>query len=149
MMICKARQAGTQEHRPVLKSKKLPPHFVQVAAIVVRRGRVLLAKRPSKGLLGGMWEFPNGRVNGDLFRGLATALKTGYRLKVRRKEGLETVNHAYSHFSVTVFPFICELISIDKGNDLRWVRMRELDEYPMGRIDRLIARQVQRTKSEE
>jgi A/G-specific adenine glycosylase len=65
MELCKARQAGTQEQRPVLKPKRAVPHYVHAAGVIIRRGRVLLAQRPSKGLLGGMWEFPNGRVNGD------------------------------------------------------------------------------------
>jgi A/G-specific adenine glycosylase len=69
--ICKARQNGTQDQRPVKTPKKNVPHHVHAAGVIVRRignpphTLVLLAKRPSKGLLGGMWEFPNGRVSGD------------------------------------------------------------------------------------
>ncbi len=142
MTICKARIAGTQEERPVLKPKKETPHYVHAAGIVRRNGRVLLAKRPSKGLLGGMWEFPNGRVEGDPALGLVNALKTGYRLKVRRREALGTVRHGYTHFSVTVYAFRCEPLSVPKGESLRWVRVSELDEYPMGKIDRQIARML-------
>jgi len=140
--MCKARQAGTQQQRPVVKPKKATPHYVSAAGVIMRRGRVLLAQRPPKGLLGGMWEFPNGRVEGDPARRLANALKTGYRIKIQKKEALGIVNHAYSHFSVTVHPFICELISHPQNKNLHWIKVSELEDYPMGRIDRQIARQV-------
>ncbi|HVN16342.1 MAG TPA: NUDIX domain-containing protein, partial [Anaerolineales bacterium] len=109
------------------------------AAVIVQRGRALLAKRPADGLLGGMWEFPNGQVGGDPARELAKALKTGYKLKVRRGEALGIVEHAYTHFKVTEHVFRCDLVSIPKDKNLKWVRIKELDNYPMGKIDRQIA----------
>jgi A/G-specific adenine glycosylase len=146
--ICKARISGTQEQRPVLKPKKEMPQYVHAAAVIVKRVNnslnkcVLLAKRPSKGLLGGMWEFPNGRVDGDPARELAEALKTGYGIKIRRKEALGIVRHAYTHFKVTVHAFRCESVSIPLKKDLKWVRIGDLEDYPMGKIDRQIARML-------
>src|ERR1043165_4181896 len=83
MQPCKARQNGTQNERPVKSPKKEVPHYVDATGVIIERGRVLLAHRPSSGLLGGMWEFPNGRVDGDPAKGLAKALKTGYNLRVK------------------------------------------------------------------
>lgn len=146
MELCAAREAGTQEQRPVLKPKKETPHVVHAAAVLVRQidnlPYVLLAKRPSKGLLGGMWEFPNGQVDGDPARGLAQALKTGYRLRVQGKEPLGVIQHAYTHFKVTVHAFRAEAASIPKNENLKWVRIDELDDYPMGKVDRQIARKL-------
>jgi A/G-specific adenine glycosylase len=142
MEICKAKELGIQEKRPVIKPKKAVPHHVHAAGVILKKGRVLLAKRPSSGLLGGMWEFPNGRVDGDPARGLGSALKTGYRLGVRKGAALGTIQHAYTHFRVTVHVFGCELLAAPAVKTLKWVRLKELEDYPMGRIDRLIARTV-------
>jgi A/G-specific adenine glycosylase len=153
MKICRARIAGTQEQRPVLKPKKETPHYVYAAAVVGRIGPsttlrtsnptyVLLAKRPSTGLLANMWEFPNGRVDGDPARRLVKALKNGYGLKVQRKEALGIVQHGYTHFSVTVHAFRCEPLSVPQSERLKWVAVSELEDYPMGKIDRQIARMV-------
>ncbi len=142
MKLCKARELGIQEKRPVLKPKKSTPHYVQAAAVVVKQGRVLLAKRQSKGLLGGMWEFPNGRVGGDPAKELSKAIQTVYRLKVRRKDALGIVQHAYTHFKVTVHAFRCELISISKNENIKWVKVMDLEEYPMGKVDRQIAQKL-------
>lgn len=155
MKVCKARKNGTQEHRPVMKPKKDVPEYVHAAGVIMNNGLVLLAQRPSTGLLGGMWEFPNGRVNGDPAKGLAKALKTGYSLKVRveprgkrhpserKTKELGIVQHAYTHFKVTVHAFRCELISSPNHGNLKWVSLKELDDYPMGKIDRQIAQKAQ------
>jgi A/G-specific adenine glycosylase len=151
MKICKARKNGTQDQRPVMRPKKVVPEYIHAAAVIVRRiantphEKVLLAQRPSKGLLAGMWEFPNGRVIGDPAKGLAKALKTGYNLKLRanrNKKVLTTVQHAYSHFKVTVHPFQCELESMPENENLKWIPLKQLDDYPMGKIDRQIAKMI-------
>jgi len=162
MKLCKARQNGTQDERPVRKPKRDVPHYISAAGVVIERGRVLLAQRPSKGLLAGMWEFPNGRVDGDPVKGLPNALKMGYKLRVKMKHRtspsaplpartpglhrakglLGIVEHGYSHFSVTVHVFRCELVSLSKETNLKWVSLKELDSYPMGKIDRQIAKMI-------
>ena len=143
MKMCKARENGTQTQRPVMKPKKVVPHYVHAAGVIVNRGKVLLAQRPSKGLLAGMWEFPNGRVDQDPARGLAKVLKLEYSLKVRRGEALGFVQHAYTHFKVTVHAFECDFISMPKNGNPRWVPLKMLDDYPMGKIDRQIAQIIQ------
>lgn len=145
MKLCRARQNGTQNQRPVKSPKKEVPHHIHAAGVFLRQGRVLLARRPSKGLLGGMWEFPNGRVMGDPLQGLAQALQTGYNLRLgvqRRRivqEPLAIVHRGYTHFTVSVYVYRCELASVPKNENMKWVALQDLDEYPMGKIDRQIA----------
>ena len=140
MELCEARLKGIQDQRPVLKPKKKTPHYILAAAVVVKNGCVLLAKRPSKGLLGGMWEFPNGRVDGDPAKELSKVLKAGYSLKVHGREALGVVHHAYSHFKVTVHPFRCQLVSMSKSAGLKWVKLKDLEGFPMGKVDRQISK---------
>lgn len=156
MKICEARKNGTQELRPVLKPKKATPQYVHAAAVIINRGKVLLSQRPTDGLLGGMWEFPNGRVEADPAKELTKVINAAYSLKVKRKEALGIVQHAYTHFKVTEHIFLCELVKRPAGlkksvknnsktsgtlydKNLKWVRINELDDYPMGKIDRQIA----------
>ena len=150
MKICKARINGTQHERPVTKPKKAVPEYIHAAGVIVNRGRVLLAQRPAKGLLAGMWEFPNGRVNGNPAKELVQALKVGYNLNLRLKRNkavLATVQHAYTHFKVTVHAFQCELGlgSTPQNGKLIWVALNALDDYPMGKIDRQIANMITKT----
>lgn len=148
--LCEARKRGTQSLRPLLKPKKAVPAYVHAAAVIVERGRVLLSQRPAQGLLGGMWEFPNVRVDSDPAKALVKALKSATQIQVRieprrnvtKKEALHIVEHAYSHFKVTVHPFRCEKVFIPRNKNLKWVKLDELTEYPMGKVDRQIARQI-------
>jgi hypothetical protein len=38
--------------------------------------------------------------------------------------------------------FYCELLAPPKATNLKWVSLKELDAYPMGKIDRQIARLI-------
>jgi A/G-specific adenine glycosylase len=139
MEMCQARKNGTQEQRPVLKPKKASPRYIHAAGVIVKNRRVLLAKRPADGLLGGMWEFPNGRVDGDPARELVRLLKAGYGLKIQRKDALGTIQHAYTHFKITVHAFRCLPLSVPRAKNLKWVLISELENHPMGRVDRRIS----------
>ena len=70
--LCRARAAGTQLSLPV-KAKKKPRRTEQLTVLVLRRdGQYALRRRGRKGLLAGLWEFPN--VPGHLEAGQAVAL---------------------------------------------------------------------------
>jgi len=145
MKICRARANGTQNFRPVKKPKKVVPHYIHAASVIVKKGRVLLAQRPSDGLLGGMWEFPNGRVDQNPAGGLGKVLKSEYSLRVRMKRNARPfaiVEHTYSHFKVTVHAFRCELVSMPKRGSCKWVLLNEIGRFPMGKIDRQISASV-------
>ncbi|CAG1014380.1 partial Adenine DNA glycosylase, partial [Anaerolineales bacterium] len=121
MEICEARKNSTQDIRPVMKLKKAVPHHVHVAAVILQRRRVLLAQRPPEGLLGGMWEFPNGRVKENPAKELTKVLYMAIKLRVKREAELGVIQHAYTHFKVTVHAFQCEPVSIPKNKNLKWV----------------------------
>jgi A/G-specific adenine glycosylase len=146
--LCQARHLGLQEQRPVLKPKLKTPHYTVTAAVIKRDGKVLLAKRPSKGLLGGMWEFPGGKLEDDetleacIQREIREEL--GVHISVGRPFGV--FSHAYTHFSITLHAFLCELQEGEplplSAEELAWVALPDLDQYPMGKVDRLIARNL-------
>ncbi len=55
---CLAFEKGLQERLP-LRTKKKPQLVCEAACgIIMKEGKVLLHKRPSKGMLASMWEFP-------------------------------------------------------------------------------------------
>jgi A/G-specific adenine glycosylase len=141
---CAARRLGLQQQRPVLAARRPAPLHSVSAAVIRRRGRVLIARRPANGLLGGMWEFPNVTLTTGGRRtrrddGFAGELHRAYGLKVRPLERLGTIHHAYSHFKVTVEALNCELHARSANQSLRWVNVRDLGSFPMGKVDRQIA----------
>jgi A/G-specific adenine glycosylase len=143
--LCKARELGLQEQRPVMKPRPEVPHYVVTAAVLRRDGRVLLAKRPSTGLLGGMWEFPGGKLEQgeDLPSALRRELREELGVEARVGEAFGVYRHAYTHFRITLHAFLCELADGEprpiEAAELAWVRPAELAKYPMGKVDRMIA----------
>jgi A/G-specific adenine glycosylase len=100
-----------------------------------------------------MWEFPNARLaqptalGGVNDRELAKSLKAQTKIQVKKKEAIGNVSHAYTHFKVTEHVFICDAISIPKDKNLKWVKVSELENYPMGKIDRQIDLKLKKRQS--
>jgi A/G-specific adenine glycosylase len=146
--VCLAFARGVQGQRPVELPKHAVPHITVTAAIIRRDGHILLAQRPQNGLLGGMWEFPGGKIQEG--EDLPTCLKReiceelGAEIAVGDEFGV--YRHAYTHFRVTLHAFECRLLSADprpiQAADIRWVTLDELESYPMGKIDRQISRKL-------
>ena len=118
------------------------------AAVIWREGKVLLAKRPSKGLLGGMWEFPGGKSeeNETLQECLTREIREELGATIRVGEPLGVYRHAYTHFRITVHVFQCDLAEGEpkpiEAADIAWVPPASLTDYPMGKVDRQIASKI-------
>jgi A/G-specific adenine glycosylase len=109
---------------------------------------VLIAQRPEKGLLGGLWEFPGGKVETgeSLPEGLRREICEELGVEVAVGEALGTYRHAFTHFKITLHAFRCTLLAGDprplQASDVRWVAPAELGRYPMGKVDRQIANRL-------
>jgi len=142
---CVAYGSDTVDRYPLRTSRTRLPHHDMVAAVVVRSGKVLVCRRPQKGLLGGMWEFPGGRRNPR--ERFASALcrcvreRTGCTVMPGRK--LAVVKHAYSHFRITVRVFeaaaAATAVSTGSHGPVRWVPARGLARLPFSTAHRRIA----------
>lgn len=142
---CLAQELNLQSFRPVREEKAPPPHLQVTAAVIENNGKVLLAKRPAEGLLGGMWEFPGGKQeeNETLPETLTREIKEELKATIQVGEFLGTYDHAYTHYKVTLHAYRCHLLSDDLQmhyhTALDWVTLDSLEDYPMGKLDRLIA----------
>lgn len=135
---CLARARGVQEERPVRKPKTAPPHHEVVVAVIARGGRYLIGKRPPEGLLGGLWEFPGGKVQPGETHQQALARECREELGVVVRPGglIATVKHAYTHFRITLNAYHCAIIGNKQmpkqsraHTELRWVPPAEFDDY--------------------
>jgi mutator protein MutT len=96
-----------------LKVSYMLPHYTIVAGIVWKQGRILIDQRRQDSMLGGLWEFPGGK------RKRNETLKTAVEREVFEELGVRVkpikpymkVQHAYSHFRITLHVFVCEYIS--------------------------------------
>jgi len=145
---CLAFQHGAQNDLPVKVKKSAIPHLIVGAGVVRSNSKVLIARRPPRGLLGSLWEFPGGKLEAsdqDIRACIRRELIEELNLKVTVNELVGIYSHAYTHFKVTVHAYFCEPEAgerIVETADLKWAAPAELDAYAMGKVDRRIAKQL-------
>jgi A/G-specific adenine glycosylase len=108
---CAALTAGDAARLPV-KARRTPARAVFAAAAwVERRGRLLLVRRPARGLLGGLWELPT-TMPAETSDEAALRAALAARL---RDLGIEstvgghraTIEHGFTHRRLTLHLFDC------------------------------------------
>ena len=146
---CRARLLGVQGERPVRGRKMSQPHYTVTAAIIRQNGQILIAQRPARGLLGGLWEFPGGKLHPgeDLPACLQREIQEELGADIIVGGRLGVYQHAYTHFKVTLHAFECSLKdgSLPEPREhagLRWIVPAQLVDFPMGKIDRRIATHI-------
>lgn len=139
---CLAFAAGTQTQHPI-KAKRGPlPHRHIAAGLVWKGGKLLIARRPAEGLLGGLWEFPGGKQEAgeDAETACVREIREETGLVVRCDRPFLTVEHAYTHYRISLHLFHCTPLSgrlVPRGlEDPRWVAPRDLQRYPFPRANR-------------
>jgi A/G-specific adenine glycosylase len=152
--LCQAFSLNLQPLLPVIAPRASLPHYTVTAAVIRKAGMLLITRRPLDGLLGGLWEFPGGKVmpgeelaaclQREICEELGIEIVVGHQMGVYR--------HAYTHFRITLHAFACQLCDGVEPrplqvNDLRWVEPSGLGEYPMGKIDRLISQEILREEN--
>ncbi len=138
---CAAKQRDKVAEVPVRQARPRPPLVEVSAGVVVRDGKLLITRRPADGLLGGLWEFPGGKLRPGETPDAACIreLKEETGLDVRVVAPLAHVRHAYTHFRIRLHVFICERqggnLRLKGPVDFRWVRPDELDQFPFPRAN--------------
>ena len=115
---CQALAHGTQGERPVTSPKQQTPHY-DVAAGVIWQGEIgasplLIAQRPQDGMLGGLWEFPGGKLevnDADLQSCLRREIVEELGIEIEVGAQVAVVQHAYTHFRITLYAFHARYIA--------------------------------------
>ncbi len=145
---CLARRRGTIELRPPPRSRREVPHQRVAVGLVWSEGRLLMARRPSEGLLGGLWEFPGGKIEEgeEPAAAVRRELREEMDVEVEVGEGLEPVRHAYSHFRVTIHPFHARIVAgtprARSAEEWRWIAPDAVDEVPLPAANHRILAQL-------
>jgi mutator protein MutT len=102
--------------------------------------RVLITKRPAKGVLANYWEFPGGKREAaeTLEECVVREFFEEVGLKVKVVDVLQSVEHSYPHAVVHLTPFVCRLesgeIRYNGVVDHQWVAIGDLPgvAFPAG-----------------
>jgi A/G-specific adenine glycosylase len=100
---CVARRKGLTGKLPAPRPRKALPSKSTTWLVLRHAGQVLLERRPSPGIWGGLWSFPE--ADGKDLERDCRAL--GYRIRSTRE--LDTIEHGFTHFRLTIRPMLCEV----------------------------------------
>ena len=112
-----------------VKSKAKQRRIEKKTVFVIRDGsRVILNKRPEKGLLAGLYEFPN--VEGHLSEEEALEYVKEMGLLPMRIQELEEAKHIFSHIEWRMTAYRVRVSSLEeiRQNDLLFVGKRQSDD---------------------
>lgn len=145
---CYASAKGLQTKLPARRAARPLPHFNVSAGVIWKDGRVLIAQRPPTGLLGGLWEFPGGKQEADetLQQCLLREVREELAIDVDVGDLLIRVEHAYTHFRITLHAFSCRHLSGEPQalgcTARKWVWPAELGDYAFPTANRRIIQQL-------
>ena len=118
--------------------------FVAACALVDTDGRVLIAQRPAGKMMGGLWEFPGGKIEAEetpeaaLIRELKEEI--GIDTSASCLAPLTFASHAYEAFHLVMLLYVCRrwqgVAQGREGQALKWVPPKALRDYPMPPADR-------------
>lgn len=114
---CQALAQGNPQDYPTPKKKSALPvrkrHFV---ILVDAQQRVLLEQRPSPGLWGGLWCFPE-------FNDQQEWQRFSEQLSIKQEQTLPSFRHTFSHFHLDVEPLLVTIDAINSVSDLpqQWI----------------------------
>jgi len=126
---CIAFKQGSQDRYPVRAHKKtIPVKTVQMLLIVNNDNEVLLQKRPTQGIWGGLWSFPELASDIDPVKGCKKTLN----LTAKKQDTWPVIVHTFSHFHLQIQPVLLKLTAKESlhihdsaHSDRLWYKIRD------------------------
>ena len=130
--FCEARRQGTVSEIPV-KSRGKARRIEERTVFLFKDGKKLaIRKRPPKGLLASLYEFPN--VQGSMSMEEAVAYSKGIGLMPVRMKALGNAKHIFSHIEwhMTGYEIIVDELERTNEKGFLFIRAEEIgEEYPV------------------
>lgn len=121
--ICLARKHDSWQQFPVRETKKSRRVEEKTVFLLLCDDRIAVRKRTEKGLLSGMWEFPN--VPGTLTEQQAADITTNWNTAPEQLKMSYNYNHIFSHveWRMVAYYIVCRKMC----PEFQWVTMEELE----------------------
>ena len=118
--------------------------LVSAVALIDVEDRILISQRPQHKSMGGLWEFPGGKIETSETPENAIIRELKEELDIDVSESclapLTFASHCYDNFHLVMFLYICRVwngIPVPKEKQkIKWVAPSKLNEYPMPPADK-------------
>ena len=135
-LYCKSYINNLVYKYPKKIKKKIKKHYNIGVGVVIKNKNILISKRFEDGLLGGLWEFPGGKINNheSIEECIIREIKEELNITVKPKLFIKQIKHSYSHFSITMDAYFCELIEGSPASigcaDWKWISLQNINLFP-------------------
>ncbi|MCF6411994.1 A/G-specific adenine glycosylase [Pseudalkalibacillus salsuginis] len=133
---CKAFDEGLQAELPV-KKKKLKNKTLKIAVALLenQQGETIIEKRPEKGLLANLWQFPNHEtVDGNTFpqkEQLKVHLEEKYPIQADLNDRVLEFQHIFSHLTWKITVYSGKFTANESLDEGMLVSKEQLELYPL------------------
>jgi 8-oxo-dGTP diphosphatase len=116
-------------------NSSIPHKIIGVAVIWNDQKQILIDRRLPQGAMGGLWEFPGGKIEvGETIEEcIKREIAEELGIEIAVGEHLITIDHTYTHLRVTLTVHHSQhLAGIPQAiecDEIRWVSLDELDEF--------------------
>jgi mutator protein MutT len=114
---------------------ELPHKQIGVAVIWDRAGKILIDRRRTSGTMGGLWEFPGGKIEpGETVEDcIRREIQEELAIEITVGKHLISIDHTYPTFQLILIVHHCQHISGIpqplESEEIRWVSVSDLDKY--------------------
>jgi A/G-specific adenine glycosylase len=102
---CIALEKGLTDRLPSPRPRKAVPSKSTTWLVLRRAGQVLLERRPSPGIWGGLWSFP------ETDRDARAYCREVLNYDVDKTTALGPIEHGFTHYRLTIRPVLCDVRS--------------------------------------
>ena len=108
---------------------------IGVAVINNQQGQILIDRRKQSGEMGGLWEFPGGKIEpGETIEEcIKREVKEELDIEIEVGDRLTTISHAYKTFNVTLYVHDCRHISGEprpiECDEIHWIEPQNIVGY--------------------
>jgi A/G-specific adenine glycosylase len=104
---CVARRDGRIDELPAARKRRPLPLRRSTWIVLLHQGSVLLERRPSAGIWGGLWAFPERPLGG-----VSSFCRREFFCEISQAEKLAVIEHGFTHFRLTIQPIRCNVRKI-------------------------------------
>ncbi|NQV36937.1 MAG: A/G-specific adenine glycosylase [Candidatus Marinimicrobia bacterium] len=132
--ICVAFASGSPLDYPCITKKKKTPHYTVATGLIWQEDSFYIQKRAENGHLGGLWEFPGGKIekNESEIDTVKRKIREECQFEINPEKKIGTIKHVYSHFSISMSLYHClpiEDIPVKNNGQMRWIKPAEISKY--------------------
>jgi A/G-specific adenine glycosylase len=89
---------------PAPRKRKALPLRYSTWLVLLHQGSVLLERRPSTGIWGGLWVFPEGPA-GEV----SSFCRRNFSIEIARAQKMPVIEHGFTHFRLNIQPIRCKV----------------------------------------